>query len=107
MSCLSRCPYFRGVLNEGFHCTVVSDRKLALLKSSHHGEEGIAALCLCTRSSEIHRKLRLPENKSISDDFWIAIYMCMEKINIVYSTLAKEKMKSTKVQTLGGTQSST
>ena len=21
MSCLSRCPYFRGVLNEGFHCT--------------------------------------------------------------------------------------
>ena len=20
MSCLSRCPYFRGVLNEGFHC---------------------------------------------------------------------------------------
>ena len=22
MSCLSRCPYFRGVLNEGFHCTL-------------------------------------------------------------------------------------
>ena len=21
MSCLSRCPYFRGVLNEGFHCS--------------------------------------------------------------------------------------
>ena len=20
MSCLLRCPYFRGVLNEGFHC---------------------------------------------------------------------------------------
>ena len=20
MSCLSRCPHFRGVLNEGFHC---------------------------------------------------------------------------------------
>ena len=78
MSCLSRCPYFRGVLNEGFHCTVVSDGKLALLKSSHHGEEGIAALCLCTRSSEIHGKLRLPGNKSqvlISDGFWIAIYI--------------------------------
>ena len=23
MSCLSRCSYFRGVLNEGFHCTHV------------------------------------------------------------------------------------
>ena len=21
MSCASRCPYFRGVLNEGFHCS--------------------------------------------------------------------------------------
>ena len=25
MSCLSRCPYFRGVLNEGFHCVHVCD----------------------------------------------------------------------------------
>ena len=23
VSCLSRCPYFRGVLNEGFHCTCI------------------------------------------------------------------------------------
>ena len=24
VSCLSRCPYFRGVLNEGFHCTYLT-----------------------------------------------------------------------------------
>ena len=24
MSCLSRCPYFRGVLNEGFHCIYIA-----------------------------------------------------------------------------------
>ena len=24
MSCLSRCPYFSGVLNEGFHCMYIA-----------------------------------------------------------------------------------
>ena len=44
MSCLLRCPYFRGVLNEGFHCiqrtTPFHSSELALpwdpLASSYH-----------------------------------------------------------------------
>ena len=27
VSCLRRCPYFRGVLIEGFHCTCARDHK--------------------------------------------------------------------------------
>ena len=36
MSCLSRCPYFRGVLNEGFHCNtkVNSPQKVVVAVSS-------------------------------------------------------------------------
>ena len=47
MSCLSRCPYFRGVLNEGFHCILVFDILVVQLNFQFVDRQSGTGGCTC------------------------------------------------------------
>ncbi len=38
MSLMQMCPYFSGVLKEGFHCTLFYYSNISLLQAHLHGE---------------------------------------------------------------------